>query len=290
MFRMIRAAGFTLIELITVIMITAIVMLGVTGFIGSGVQIYVDVTQREQILSDSRFVVERLNRELRNALPNSVRLAVDNIANPTIQCLEFVPIEWATFYTDAPVSPEPASSAIASFDLNSISDSYTLDTSDFVVIYPTLTSHVYDDIPVATTPNRRRGINSIVTSGAVATISIDDVTTFSADSPQSRIYIADNNPVSYCFDDSTDRITRYGSYGYFATQSTTPGFGAGNTLGFGSLMAENVANDLTSGTDNPFRVTEATLQRNSIVHVLLRFSRDDEIVEFNNEVHLQNTP
>ncbi|AVV84022.1 MSHA biogenesis protein MshO [Shewanella putrefaciens] len=47
------------------------------------------------MLSQSRFVVERMTRELRSAVPNSVRVNTDSL---TYQCIEFVPIQASTSY------------------------------------------------------------------------------------------------------------------------------------------------------------------------------------------------
>jgi MSHA biogenesis protein MshO len=97
------ANGFTLIELITVIVVLGIVSVGVSGFLRSGLQIYSDANERDQLLSQSRFVIERVSRELRAAIPNSVRLQYS--ASADTQCLEFVPALWTSYYTTLPVIP-----------------------------------------------------------------------------------------------------------------------------------------------------------------------------------------
>jgi MSHA biogenesis protein MshO len=56
----------------------------------------------------------------------------------------------------------------------------------------------------------------------------------------------------------------------------------------GILMAENLVNNLSS--DLPFRVYEATLNRNGLVQVWLAFEHNDEIVNYSNEVHIPNAP
>ncbi|MEC9260142.1 MAG: prepilin-type N-terminal cleavage/methylation domain-containing protein, partial [Pseudomonadota bacterium] len=66
--------GFTLIELVTVIVILGVASAGIASFVRGSMQTYIDVSTREQLLSESRFAIERLKRELRNAVPNSVRI------------------------------------------------------------------------------------------------------------------------------------------------------------------------------------------------------------------------
>jgi MSHA biogenesis protein MshO len=60
--------GFTLIELVMVILLLGILAAGVTSFIGLSTQTYLNVTERDEIISTARFALERLNREVRNSL------------------------------------------------------------------------------------------------------------------------------------------------------------------------------------------------------------------------------
>ncbi|MBL4899232.1 MAG: type II secretion system protein, partial [Colwellia sp.] len=55
--------GFSLIELIVVIVILGVLATSVSTFISFGTQIYTDAKDREQVVSSARFAIERLNRE-----------------------------------------------------------------------------------------------------------------------------------------------------------------------------------------------------------------------------------
>jgi MSHA biogenesis protein MshO len=57
----------------------------------------------------------------------------------------------------------------------------------------------------------------------------------------------------------------------------------------GVLMAENLANVLANG-EAPFSVSEATLTRNGLVQIFLTFNRNEEMINFNSEVHIPNVP
>lgn len=283
--------GFTLIELISVIVLMSIVMLGITGFIGTGVQIYVDATERDQLLGDSRFVIERMNREIRQALPNSIRLAGDSQAH----CLEFIPVRWSTFYEDVPVFPQAASSLVTAVNLVGLgAESYVdnADPNDFVVVYATSASQAYDVSQVS--GNSRKFGFSGITSSALATITLDSSVTFEADSPFSRLYVVDELAVSYCVREvggnavsGSKNIYRHASPHGLTQQIYKTG---------GVLMAENIDNSLSANPltapaeDDPFRVYDDSLLRNSFTRILLRFKRNEEIVVFNNEVHIPNTP
>lgn len=69
-----RQHGFTLIELIVVIVITAIVAGMVTVFIRAPVQSYLDVTARAELADAADTAARRMTRDVRLALPNSVRV------------------------------------------------------------------------------------------------------------------------------------------------------------------------------------------------------------------------
>ena len=69
-----RQRGFTLIELIVVIVITAIVAGMVTVFIRAPVQSYLDVAARAELADAADLASRRITRDVRLALPNSVRV------------------------------------------------------------------------------------------------------------------------------------------------------------------------------------------------------------------------
>ncbi|MDN2697726.1 prepilin-type N-terminal cleavage/methylation domain-containing protein [Janthinobacterium sp. SUN073] len=69
-----RQRGFTLIELIVVIVITAIVAGMVTLFIRAPVQSYLDVAARAELADSADLATRRIARDVRLALPNSVRV------------------------------------------------------------------------------------------------------------------------------------------------------------------------------------------------------------------------
>ena len=78
-----KSQGFSLIELITVIVILGIASAGIASFVRGSMQTYIDVSTREQLVTESRFAIERLKREIANAVPNSVRIT----GNTNYHCL-----------------------------------------------------------------------------------------------------------------------------------------------------------------------------------------------------------
>jgi MSHA biogenesis protein MshO len=75
-----RQRGFTLVEAVVVIVITGIIGAMVALFIRLPVQGYVDTTARAQLLDLADTTLQRMKRDIRLAVPNSVRVdTVDDV-------------------------------------------------------------------------------------------------------------------------------------------------------------------------------------------------------------------
>jgi MSHA biogenesis protein MshO len=72
-----RQAGFTLVEVVVVIVITAIVAGAVAVFIRLPVQGYVDSVARAELTDVGDLALRRMARDIRLALPNSIRVSSD---------------------------------------------------------------------------------------------------------------------------------------------------------------------------------------------------------------------
>lgn len=245
-----KLLGFTLIEMIVVIIILGVLATAVTTFISLSTRIYTEATAREQLVSSARFAIERLNREVRDALPNS--LVVSG------RCLMFSPIVASTIYTDIPVSPEAARKTIdvIEFDEPSSISNWS------VIVYPLTPDDVYVDIgklyPVA-------GIDPGPTAHErIITLDVVDNVQFSEDSPTQRLYFI-NGSVEYCIQDDT--LLR------------------SDSLSQNVLMAQNI-----SVAGSSFEVLAATLQRNGMVRTNFRFERNSEVITFTNEIQVLNVP
>lgn len=270
-----KALGFTLLELIVVIVILGVMSVGIASFITLSTQTYLNVTERDDALSNARFVLERLNRELRDAVPNSVRINDNGVT----QCIEFVPILASTTYLDIPVVPEPASAsftAIPFYDING--NPYVCNgCADQVIVYPVSNSDVYN--------NHNDSSGKVFNVGNFSSAAINQWTlpiqngavTFDEESPTERLYIA-NQQISYCV--SNGQIDRYSNI--IGGAQTIPA--AGNPV----IMAENLAP--IDFNQAPFTILPATLTRNAIVQVNLHFTRDGEDYVFNNDIHINNVP
>jgi MSHA biogenesis protein MshO len=278
--------GFTLVELVVVLVVLSIVSVGMARFIRSSTQIFIDASEREQLLREGSFAVERINREISAAVPNSVRLT----GNAGVHCLQFVPIRWSSFYLTLPLTPS-SDREIDIIEMQDIDGNVftPVARSDYALVYPTSSNDVYSN-----TSNRRQLINACSDDGdgdcatnddtdGVVQLTLDGA--FSQASPARRIYIA-NSAVNYCV--RNNAIYRHES-AISATQTTF--------ISGGVLMAENLANQLSAdpnvadaNSKNPFRIVDASLRRNAVTQTQFIFTRDGENMTFTQEIHVPNVP
>ncbi|MGJ8691084.1 MAG: PulJ/GspJ family protein [Thalassotalea sp.] len=269
-----KATGFTLLELVTVIVLLSVISVGVSSFISIATQSFVNTSERDELIASARFAVERINRELRDALPNSARtLSFASGEN----CLEFVPIAATSTYLNADFTKEVSQLDAIQF-LNAQRNEYTCtDTcGDSVVIYPLSSSDIYVN-PMQTQGQLFAIENVTKPTANVWQFNLANTVNVDYASPTERLYIV-NQPVRYCVDDNN----LYRETGYSLSTALADSVYPNDSE---VLMAENV--------NVNFLVNDATLTRNSVVQMTLTFSRasdSSEQVVFNHEVHISNTP
>ena len=263
--------------MIIVIVLLGVLSLGISSFINFGTQVYTDATDRDEVVSSARFAIERLNREIRLAVPNSIRINGNNAK----QCIEFTPIILSAVYTDIAVAPELSSSSIKAiaFDESLFNGGFFnngLPTSLFVGVYLLNAGEFYSG-----TSNKIFSLlnNNINKLGNEWTINLSGAQTFTQESPTNRLYFF-NYAVSYCIQNS--KLTRHQTYTRNIDNTPTSD---------GVLMAEFI--DMHDDTDTvvpPFFLTEVSQLRNALVLIKLSFERNNERVIFNNEIQVPNVP
>src|SRR5687768_10975121 len=87
-----RHGGFTLVEMIFVVVILGIITSIGSSFVVSAVDSYRTAQVRNQLVQRGRLTLEQMSRELRMAIPNSVRVSASGL------CAEFLPLVTAANY------------------------------------------------------------------------------------------------------------------------------------------------------------------------------------------------
>lgn len=233
--------GVTLIELVVVIAITSIIAAAVALFIRRPVEGYADAARRAALTDEADTALRRMTRDLRLALPNSVRVMTN--VNGTF--LEYIETTGGGRYraevdsggggnildfNEPSPLPGPGDSAfdVLCPDTDPNCPSLTFPPGSQIVVY-NLYSGQFE-----TQSNAYVGDNRAVVTGFAVptspTVSIAQ-TLFPAPSPAKRFHVV-SGPVTYgCVG---TQLLRFSGYGYSAAQAGPPG-------GTVAVLANNVA-------------------------------------------------
>lgn len=256
-----RAKGFTLVELVMVIVLLAIVATISVQFVALSTRGAIDVGSRQQRALQGVVISEQISRELREAFPLSIRVSGN--------CLEWLPLEAGTSYVGLPSGPGFDVISAAQFD----SVPATGNTRAVVYGYGTSPSTLYgSDDPGPVSP----AINAIDNSTAPATLTLSDGHRFAQQSPSKRLFIV-GEPVSLCQNGSF--LHRYSGYGRNISQPNPPSAGR-------EVLAANLDGAAT------FSFTPATFRRAAVVQFsfTLRDPSSGETTTVSQEVQIRNVP
>jgi MSHA biogenesis protein MshO len=262
--------GFTIVELIVVITVVGILAAGATTFIRNPTQAYFDVENYANLTDRADTALRRMSREMRNALPNSVRTT----SSGADSFVEFIPVNAAGRYraevgNSATDNPLDFSASADSFDV--LGAPVTVGAGNQLVIYNLGVSgaDAYEG------SNRR----ALVTAGTVNSLAFSGGA-FPQSSPSSRFYVVATATTFAC-DMSNRRLVMYSGY---AIQSTQPAsISALNTLGTGRSIATNVSSC-------QIQYIPGALQRTGIVLIYLGLTQDAARVNLMQQVNIVNSP
>lgn len=260
-----------------VIAITGIIGAMVAVFIKSPVEGYFDAARRAELTDAADTATRRIGRDLKLALPNSVRVSPDGLA------IEFLSTRTGGRYrTDvdgagagnildftAPNEPD------SSFDI--LGPPINFAGGDQIVIY-----NLGIDGATAYAGENRRTYSG--TAGMQSTVSFTPSTAFPFDSPNHSFYVVDT-PVTFICDPTARTLTRYWGYPIpsGATITSAPPSVAPPTASRGqALLAQNVACN--------FAYEPGVTERSGLVVMRLSINQNSETVSLYHEVHINNVP
>lgn len=260
----IPSRGFTLIEVIVVLVLLSIIGSIGSHFIVTAVDAYASADARQKLAQRARVTIEQLSRELRLAVPNSARVSASG------NCIEFLPSIAAGFYTSPVATPSNAKAETSTVETRGLSA--FAGVAKYAAISPFSSSELYS----LDNPSAMAAVSSISTPPS-ATVILSAAHTFVRNSAQQRVFIA-ADPIRFCM--SGDTLVRYSGYGLFTASlmDAPPG-------GLSSLMAHQV----TSGS-TAFALSPGSEDRNTIVRIDLQFSSAGEMVRTQHQVGIRNVP
>ncbi|WP_337880317.1 type II secretion system protein [Rheinheimera sp.] len=271
-----QSAGFTLLELIFVVVLLGIVSAATFSYLGTGARMYADAADREELLSKSRFAVERLTRELRNVVPNSVRVSDNGY------CIEFAPLVKAGRYSSSLNSGTTSLFSPAGWGALFPSPPPTL----FMTVYPLdAQADIYNRGKVVSTGAGLSFASYTPPNPSVTVNFTAPVTALSSASQRMYFFTA---PVVYCVRGT--ELHRYQRTALVSSAATAAALGAGMPMAANLSTASNGFYNRNSVA--PFSYNNSVvLTRNAVVQMRLAFvsAQNDELV-FNQEIHIPNVP
>ncbi|MGB0128458.1 MAG: type II secretion system protein [Rhodocyclaceae bacterium] len=272
--------GFSLIEAIAVIVITGILGAIVAVFIRSPVQGYFDTVRRAQLTDTADTALRRIARDLRLALPNSVRLT----ASGGKTYLEFLQTRAGGRYR-AECESASAGDPLVFGDASAYACE-AADNSTFDVIGTAITMASGDQIVIynlgitgadAYAGDTRRAYAGA--PGAVAQIPYSGGQ-FPLASPGQRFHVVET-PVTYECDPAGGVLRRYWGYAIAAAQPTPP------TVATSALLADRI--DPAAGCVFNYDPNIANT-RTGLVSLQLVLTSSGESVRLFHQVHVNNVP
>lgn len=278
--------GFTLVELVITIAVGSVVVAFMSEFIVYPMLGYQAQTRRAQLVDDADSALRFMGRDLRAALPNSVRTT----SAGSVTAVEFMSTLDAARYVDGAPLANPA----LALDFTTADGAFSTDVPFTQLTLPWSSASAYLVIYNVgiTGANAYAGTNVItpagttisVAAGATANqnlVTLSPAFQFAYESPGKRVYLV-SGPVSYLCDTGAGTLTRYSGYAIASSQAASAA-----TLTAAGATASLVAGDVGACA---FTYTSGTAQRNALVELTLQLVNSGESVQLLYEVQLVNSP
>lgn len=275
------SSGFTLIEVVMVMVIIGIIAGMVAVFVTRPVQGYVDSVRRAELTDAADVALRRLTRDIRLALPNSLRVMATGGNN----YIEFIMTSSGGRYRD-PTDGSTSGNFLSFTDSNTTFDVLgpmpTMAVNDSIVVYNLGVGFAPAD---AYTGGNRALISNI--AGNVVTISNNPFANQapSLPSPNSRFQVVPGgtNAVTYaCPVAVAGNLSRFANYGFNAAQvaPTDP------------PVPPATSDILATGATCTVNYLAAATGRNGLIYIELTLTdaQSGESVTLFQQIHVDNAP
>ncbi|MDD5029973.1 MAG: prepilin-type N-terminal cleavage/methylation domain-containing protein [Rhodoferax sp.] len=286
--------GFTLVELIMVIVLMGVIGGMVSVFMKSPIDAYFASARRATLTDTADTVVRRMARDIHKALPNSIRMPPAGNS-----CIEFIPTTTGARYRTIGSGALDFAGTTAATTFNMLGDQ-PIAANDLIVVY-NLGIPGADAYELSNTAVVSSAPSVAVLSPPETAIPITysgGLTHFPLESGSSRFHVvpANEQVVSLVFvagassaaGDATGILYRWARPALGAAYATPASCAALQT----AMMADlSHPPSILSSNVNTWSVAyDAADQRNAIVRISLGLTVSNETVSLYHEVHVDNTP
>jgi MSHA biogenesis protein MshO len=268
--------GFTLVELVVVIMITGIMAASIAVFFVPAINAYFDTRRRAEMTDAADTALRRMMRDVRRAVPNSIRI-------PGPLCFQLVPTVAGGLYrraadiVNAGEDPLDISQPDAAFDVLSPMNRVPV-ANDFVVIGNQNTGDVYSGTTRGTVSAWTPAANATEELTRVGRITLNPAAQFPAgyDGGRFQIVAAGEPTIIYVCDLTAQTLSRV-----VGTDFSAPGA----CPAAGEVLATNVS--ACTFTYNP--ATNAT-QAAGFLSMQIELTAGGETMRLSHGTHVSNVP
>lgn len=274
-----RDRGFTLVELIIVLVLSSIIALMVGVAIRNPMQAFADTSRRASLTHMASMALARMESDILNAVPNSVR------ESGTV--LELMPVSAAGRYRRGEVGDNAAlSPAQSDGDFSLLGNLSSPASGTRMVVHPTSSDRLYagaESGSAVITP----AATSITVSDNVDDDSVHLSSSFRFDdigngSPDQRFYFTEG-AVSYHCDTTAGNIRRYAGYDTRSAQPVSRSVLPLSAATRNALLVDHVS-------ACSFSYQPGTPQRSSLVMLSLTLTDQGESVTLVRQIHVVNAP
>ncbi len=234
--REINQFGFSMLELILVIVLLGILASGAGLLITRPIETYNDQLRRQQLVDQAEMALRQIARDIRRALPNSIQVDATGIALEMINTIDGARYRDEVGGVSFVAANDWLDFSAADSDFNLLGQFSSVSTGVWpanqrLVIYNTAPTDIYQDINIGV------GVNSGIVTAASTTVTVSNITAdpseydeyhinlspafqFTQQSPGQRTFVIDG-AISYICNTAAGTITRYDNYPYQSTQLTS---------------------------------------------------------------------
>ncbi len=265
--------GFTLIEMIMVIIILGIIGSMVAVFMKAPIDAYFATARRASLSDEADTAMRRMGRDIRKALPNSIR------TSPAGDCVEFIPTKTGGRYrADLNSAPLPPQGDILDFTTN--------DTSfDMLGANSALTDQMIVAGDVVAVYNLGIGgadAYAEENTSEVSAIDVGDLTNETKIKINGKKFPLASGSNRFHVIPGAERVVAYVCSGGVLTRTASSTFSSACPTS-GAVLASHVS-------ACSFTYNGSDLQRNALLQISLTFTVSSENVNLYHEIHVNNTP